>query len=176
MGKPCVSPACREKFIHVKCCARESLYSNSMVIADWMLLTKSQHILFKCTWLSKRYCFCQYFTSENILCLLLSLIYPAFCLLNKDRCELSVSRYSTWVMPKKGDIFFLKSMEGIFVYVLEYMLTLVSLDKMQNISTVYFNAQKFEIWRLCILKVIQVYFYCTQITTYIGCSGPVTRP
>ena len=26
-------------------------------------------------------------------------------------------------------------MEGIFVYVLEYMLTLVSLDKMQNIGT-----------------------------------------
>ena len=26
-------------------------------------------------------------------------------------------------------------MEGIFVYDLEYMLTLVSLDKMQNIST-----------------------------------------
>ena len=26
-------------------------------------------------------------------------------------------------------------MEGIFVYVLEFMLTFVSLDKMQNIST-----------------------------------------
>ena len=36
-------------------------------------------------------------------------------------------------------------MEGIFVYVLEYMLSLVSLDEMKNISTVYFNAQKFEI-------------------------------
>ena len=50
-------------------------------------------------------------------------------------------------MPKKGVIFPEKRMEGIFVYVLEYMLTLVSLDKMQNISTVYFNAQKFEIGR-----------------------------
>ena len=33
-------------------------------------------------------------------------------------------------------------MEGIFGYVLEYMLTLVSLNKMQNII---FNAQKFKI-------------------------------
>ena len=48
-------------------------------------------------------------------------------------------------MPIKGDIFHEKKMEGIFVYVLEYMLTLVSLDKMQNISTVYFNVQKFGI-------------------------------
>ena len=48
-------------------------------------------------------------------------------------------------MPKKGDIFPEKRMEGIFVYVLEYMLTLVSLDNMQN--TVYLNAQKFEIRR-----------------------------
>ena len=47
-------------------------------------------------------------------------------------------------MPKKGDIFPEKRMEGIFVYVLEYMLTLVSLDQMQNISTVCLNVQKFE--------------------------------
>ena len=38
-------------------------------------------------------------------------------------------------------------MEGIFVNILEYMLTLVSLDKMQNLSTVYFIAQKFKIRR-----------------------------
>ena len=50
-------------------------------------------------------------------------------------------------MAKKEDIFPEKRMECIFVYVLEYMLTLVSLDKMQTISTVYFNAQKFEISR-----------------------------
>ena len=37
-------------------------------------------------------------------------------------------------MPN-GDIFPGKRMEGIFVYVLEYMLTLVSLDKMQNVGT-----------------------------------------
>ena len=48
-------------------------------------------------------------------------------------------------MPKNGDIFPEKRIEGIFVYILEYMLTLDSLDKMQNISTVYFNAQKSEI-------------------------------
>ena len=47
-------------------------------------------------------------------------------------------------MPKK-DIFAEKGREGIFVYILECMLTLVSLDKMQNTSTMYFNAQKFEI-------------------------------
>ena len=35
-------------------------------------------------------------------------------------------------------------MEGIFVYALEYLLTLVSLDKMQNISTLI-NTQKFKI-------------------------------
>ena len=33
-------------------------------------------------------------------------------------------------------------MEGIFVYVLEYMLTLVSLDKMQNISTLTHKSSK----------------------------------
>ena len=48
-------------------------------------------------------------------------------------------------MPKKGDIFPEKRMEGIFDYLQEYMLTLVSLDKMQNISKVYLNEQKFEI-------------------------------
>ena len=36
-------------------------------------------------------------------------------------------------------------MESFLVYVLEYMLTLVSLDKMLDISTVYLNAQKSEI-------------------------------
>ena len=35
-------------------------------------------------------------------------------------------------------------MEGIFVYVLEYMLTLVSLDKMQNISTLIHKSSKSE--------------------------------
>ena len=99
----CVPSMRRE--IHVKCCVRQPLYSNSMVIADRLLSTKAQHRPFKRTWLSKKGSVCQYFTSENILCLLLSLIYPAVRLLNKDLCELSVSRYSTWVMPKKGDTF-----------------------------------------------------------------------
>ena len=35
-------------------------------------------------------------------------------------------------------------MEGIFGYVLEYMLTLVSLDKMQNISTLIRKSPKTE--------------------------------
>ena len=35
-------------------------------------------------------------------------------------------------------------MEGIFVYVLEYMLTLVSLNKMQNISIRNLRAAHFE--------------------------------
>ena len=43
---------------------------------------------------------------------------------------------------QKGDIFFL--IEGIFVYVLEYMLTLISLDKMQNISTLKRKSSKSE--------------------------------
>ena len=46
-------------------------------------------------------------------------------------------------------------MEGIFVYVLEYMLTLVSLDKMQTIGTLM-RKVKFKIWGQGILKVIQV--------------------
>ena len=33
-------------------------------------------------------------------------------------------------------------MEGIFVYVLEYMLTLVSLDEMQNINTLIRKSSK----------------------------------
>ena len=67
------------------------------------------------------------------VCLLLSLIYPAVYLINKDLCELNVSRYIPGLC-QKSDIFSEKRMEGIFIYVLEYMLTLVSLDKMQNIS------------------------------------------
>ena len=45
-------------------------------------------------------------------------------------------------------------MKGIFVYVLENMLTLVSLGKMHNSGNL--NAQKFKIWGQAILKVIQV--------------------
>ena len=37
-----------------------------------------------------------------------------------------------------------KKMEGIFVYVLEYVLTLVSFDKMQNISILNLRAGHFE--------------------------------
>ena len=43
----------------------------------------------------------------------------------------------------KKDFFPEKKMEGFFVYVLENMLTLVSLDKMQNIGTLM--RKKFEI-------------------------------
>ena len=43
----------------------------------------------------KRDIFLSIFTLEHILCLLLSLIYPAVYLLNKDLFELRVSRYST---------------------------------------------------------------------------------
>ena len=53
-------------------------------------------------------------------------------------------------MPK-GDIFSRKRMEGIFVYVLEYMFTLVSLDKMQNIGTLMRKCSKSEgraFWKL----------------------------
>ena len=57
----------------------------------------------------------------------MSLIYTAVYLLNKDLYELRV-------MPKKLYCFPEKRMEGIFVDVLEYILTLFSLDKMQNIS------------------------------------------
>ena len=50
---------------------------------------------FKRTWLLKRVIFLSIFTFEHMLCVLLSLTYPAVYLLNKDLCELSVSRYST---------------------------------------------------------------------------------
>ena len=81
--------------IHVKCCAREPLYPNSMVIAGSLLLMRVQNIPLKRTWLLIRVMFLSVFTFEHILCLLLSLIYPAVYLLNKDLRELSVSRYST---------------------------------------------------------------------------------
>ena len=45
---------------------------------------------------------------------------------------------------QKGDIFPKKRMEAIFVYILEYMLTIVSLDKMQNISTFKHKSSKSE--------------------------------
>ena len=47
------------------------------------------------TWLLERVIFLSIFTFEHILCSLLSLIYPAVYLLNKDFCELSVRLYST---------------------------------------------------------------------------------
>ena len=47
-------------------------------------------------------------------------------------------------MPKRLYFFPEKRMEGFFVYVLEYMLTLVSLDKMQNISTLMRKSSKSE--------------------------------
>ena len=54
-------------------------------------------------------------------------------------------------------------MKDIFVYVLEFMLTL---DKMPNIS------KKFEIYGQSILKVIQA-FNNVRIVLYSGCSDPV---
>ena len=50
-------------------------------------------------------------------------------------------------------------MKGIFVYVLEFMLTL---DEMQNISIGVIGGQS-------ILKVI----HSVRLVLYIGCSGPV---
>ena len=47
-------------------------------------------------------------------------------------------------MPKKVIFFPEKRVEGIFAYVLEYMLTLVSLDKMQNITTLMRKSSKSE--------------------------------
>ena len=64
-------------------------------IAGWLLSTRPRNIPFERTWLLKRDIFLSIFTLEHILCLLLSLIYPAVYLLNKDLCELSFSRYST---------------------------------------------------------------------------------
>ena len=43
---------------------------------------------------------------------------------------------------KKVIFFPEKRMEGVFVYVLEYMLSLVSSDKMQNISTLMRKSSK----------------------------------
>ena len=60
-------------------------------------------------------------------------------------------------MQKKSDIFPPKWVEGIFVYVLEYMLTIVSLDKMQNISTLMSKSSKSEgraCWKLFKLFIL----------------------
>ena len=67
-------------------------------------------------------------------------------------------------MPKKVILSRKKSMEGIFVYVLEYLLSLVSLDKMQNISTLIrkirnLRAEHFESFSTSFL-------YCTHSSTY----------
>ena len=62
-------------------------------------------------------------------------------LLNKDLCVDTAPD-----LCQKGDIFLeKKKMEGIFVYILEYMLTLVSLDKMQNIGTLMRKSSKSEV-------------------------------
>ena len=62
-----------------------------------------------------------------------------------------------------------KGMKGIFVYVLEFML---SLDKMQNISILM--CKKFRTWGQSILKVIQA-FHTECIVLYIWCSGPASN-
>ena len=89
--------------IHVKCCAGEQLYSNSMVIAGWRLSTRAQNIPFKCTWQLKGVIILSIFTFEHILCLLLSLIYPASSALVDTAPDLC----------QKGDLFPEKRMEGI---------------------------------------------------------------
>ena len=58
-----------------------------MFIAGELLSMRAQNIPFRCTWPFKREIFLSIFTFEHILCLLLSLIYPAVFLLNKGSCE-----------------------------------------------------------------------------------------
>ena len=75
--------------------------------------------------------FGQYFTSENIHHILLSLISPAVYLLS----NIFVGRVIVATAPElcqKCNFFLKKRMEEIFAYVLEFMLSLV---KMQNNST-----------------------------------------
>ena len=69
---------------------------------------------------------CQYFTSRNILCWLLS--HLSRCISAKQYvCELSDSRCSAWGIKR-----YFSEKEEKTHYVLEFMLTL---DKIQNIST-----------------------------------------
>ena len=71
---------------------------------------------------------------------------------------------------QKGDFYLKKRTKGIFVHVLECLL---SLDKMQNISTLLYK--KFEISERRILKVIKFFITNVQVCIflYIECSGPV---
>ena len=115
-----------------------------MVIAGWLLSTRAQNIPLKCTSQSKRIIILSIFTLEHSLCLLLSLIHPAVYLLNKDLCELCVMSYTAPEFCPKCDIFFLKKGWKAFFYVKEYMLNLVILDKMQNISTLMRKSSKSE--------------------------------
>ena len=78
-------------------------------------------------------------TFEHILCLILPLIYPGVYLLKKDLGELVAPE-----LCQNCDIFPEKMMEGIFVYVLKYMLTIVSLDKMQIIVPLMRKSSKSE--------------------------------
>ena len=81
------------------------------------------------------------FTFEHILCLLLSLIYPVVQFMWDTAPELC----------QKGDVFPEKKDRRHFVYVLEYMLGLVSFDKMQNINTLMCKSLKSEgrsFWKL----------------------------
>ena len=42
-----------------------------------------------------------FYFKYSALIIVTSLIYPAVCLLYKDLCELSITRYNTWAMPKR---------------------------------------------------------------------------
>ena len=105
-----------------------------MILAFHRWIIKAQNIPFKRIWLLKWQYFCQY--------LLLNIFCAYYCHLYIQLCIRLTKIFVSWALVgtapelcQKGDIFPEKMMEGIFVYVLEYMLTLVSLDKMQTICT-----------------------------------------
>ena len=78
------------------------------------------------------------------------------------------SRYRVRVMSRRW-LFPWERMKGIYVYVLEFMLTL---DKVQITS--HFLYARIETWGQSILKVIQA-FHTVSIALYIGCSCPVVE-
>ena len=105
MGEPCMSPASQEKLIHVNCCARELLYSNSMVIAGSLLSLRAQNIPFKCTRLLKRDNILSIFTFENIFCAYFCHLYIQLCICCSKIYASKALVDTAPELCQKGDIF-----------------------------------------------------------------------
>ena len=111
------------------------------------------------TWLSKKVIFGNILLLQIFYAFYCHLYYPAVCLLNKDLFELSLSRYSTWVMQKRG-LFFLKKGWKAFLFMFWNICLLKCKILVQ--CTLMRKRSKSEgsaFWKSFKLSILCAYFY-----------------